>query len=216
MKAKFKEWDRVVLKPKYRRKKYGDSKCVGTIINVSNLYSYDGERMCYEVKFDDMSRVYVFYSYELDLLEPTPEEPRLVANIIETPDGTILWSRFTHDYVQYHDSVSDEDYMLDGGHEYRRTFVNVVPAKDLSVYSDDPWDLQRQYILRGTFDKADNRVWVPIAKLSNLHIKNLVADTGLKMYISYYKEMKYREEHNIEVPEHDYKNEGVESIIKKS
>lgn len=214
MKAKFKVGDRVIIRPERRRKRHVNSKCVGTVIDTSNLYSYDNKHLCYEVKIDDLDKIEVFYSYELNLVDKAAPERTMVANIIETPDGTILWSRFTHDYVQYHDSVSDEDYMLDGGREYRRTFVNTVPAKDLSVYSDDPWDLQRQYRLRGTFDKAGKRVWVPIAKLSNLHIKNLVANTGLRMDTPYWTELCYREDHHIEIPDHDYKNEGIQSLTK--
>ena len=128
-----------------------------------------------------------------------------------TPDGTILWSRHVHDYVQYHDRVSDEDYMLDGGTEYRRTLVNDIPAKDMTITSQDPWEVQREFILRGTFDKAGIRVWVPLSKLSNDHVKALVdmSDTNSK----YHQELQYRKERNIEVPEHDYASEGVEAIV---
>ena len=31
------------------------------------------------------------------------EEPFLIANRIQTPDGTILWSRHRHDYLEYQD-----------------------------------------------------------------------------------------------------------------
>ena len=62
------------------------------------------------------------------------EEPFLIANRIQTPDGTILWSRYTHDYLEYQDD-NGETYVLDGGTDYQRGSVNKVPAKDLSAKS---------------------------------------------------------------------------------
>ena len=68
----------------------------------------------------------------------------LIANRIQTPDGTILWSRHTHDCVFYEDA-NGETYMLDGGNEhYRRTSGNNEPAKDVSIYDDVNWDIQRK------------------------------------------------------------------------
>lgn len=139
------------------------------------------------------------------------EEVKVVANRVMTPDGTILWSRYTHDYVQYHDKVSDEDYMLDGGTEYRRTFVNKVPAKNMTITSQDPWGVQREFRLRGTFDKAGCRVWVPLSKLSNGHIKALV-DMMCNTNSIYHQELEYRKERNIDIADHDYANEGAEAI----
>ena len=146
-------------------------------------------------------------------------ERKLVANIWETPDGTILWSRFRHDCVFY-DDANGENYMVDGGNDYERISVNETahPMKSLCVYDDDPWDLQRQFILRGTFDKEGNRIFVPMAKLSNKHLENIVKDD-----VEYYdrtntvwkRELDYRKEHNIIVEEHNYENEKVENIIRK-
>ena len=181
--------------------KYKDAEGV-----VVNIYSINN-RCVYIVQIPDVTTAW-FYSYQL-------KEPVFcVASRVKTPDGTILWSRFTHDYVEYHDQVSDEDYMLDGGKSYRRSFVNNVPATDMSVNSDAPWEIQREVILRGTFDSEGRRVWVPISKLSDLHIKNLVFDSGLRMNTPYYKELSYREKHNINIPEHSYDLEGVQSITK--
>ena len=146
------------------------------------------------------------------------KEKQLVANVWETPDGTILWSRFGHDCVMYKDA-NGEEYMVDGGNEYERITVNKEhPMKSLCVYNTDPWDLQRQFILRGTFDKQGNRIFVPMAKLSNKHLSNIIKDD-----IEYYdrkstvwtREMNYRRKHRIVVEEHSYDNEKVENIIKK-
>lgn len=144
------------------------------------------------------------------------EKKTLIANRIQTPDGTILWSRFGHDFITYKDANGLE-YMLDGGNNYQRSYderdlPEEQKSKNLCVFDDAPWEEQREFILRGTFDNAGCRVWVPLSKLSNDHIKELaVADmSGTDSW--YYRELQYRKEHNINIAEHDYANEGVEAI----
>jgi hypothetical protein len=107
--------------------------------------------------------------------------------------------------------VSDEDYMVDGGTEYRRALVNKVPAKDMTITNREPWEVQREFILRGTFDNAGVRVWVPLSKLSNKHVKALM-ELMSNTNSMYHRELQYREEHNIDIADHDYANEGVEAI----
>lgn len=225
MKAKFKVGDRVMLESRYRRKKHKKLLCIGTVISVDDQYNTTWitslsaligghNRKHYTVLFDGCDEPDYFYSYELSLLKSVEDEHKVVASRVITPDGTLLWSRFTHDFVVYHDTVTDEDYMLDGGQSYKRMFTNKVPATDVSVYDNAPWELQRTVELRGTFDKVGNRVWVPICKLSNLHIKNLIMDSGIKMDTPYFTELCYREKNGIDIPDHDYKDEGVSSISK--
>ena len=140
----------------------------------------------------------------------------LIANRIQTPDGTILWSRFTHDCVFYEDA-NGERYMLDGGNDlYRRVSDNVEKAKDVSIYDDADWETQRQYRLRGTFDQDGHRVWVPLAKLSNDHLNAILEynkeNDQLLGNLPILKEMAYRKKNDIEIPEHDYTFEGVQPI----
>jgi hypothetical protein len=137
----------------------------------------------------------------------------VVANIVQTPDGTILWSRYTHDYVTYQDA-NGEFYMIDGGPSiFSRASVNKVSFKSLRVFDTDPWEKQRQVILRGTFDAKGWRVWVPLAKLSNEHVKNLIKDYPDHPF--YNIEFEYREENNIQIEEHDYASEHVKNTYKK-
>lgn len=137
----------------------------------------------------------------------------VVANIVQTPDGTILWSRYTHDYVTYQDA-NGEFYMIDGGPSIcSRASVNKVPFKSLCVFDTDPWEKQRQVILRGTFDAKGWRVWVPLAKLSNEHVENLIKDYPDHPF--YNKEFEYRKENNIQIGEHDYASEHVKNTYKK-
>ena len=140
----------------------------------------------------------------------------MIANMWETPDGTKLWSRHVHDCVFYEDANGIR-YMVDGGTEYCRLSDNKeYPMKNCCVFNDDPWDIQRQYILRGTFDNNGNRVWVPLCKLSNGHIEALIDDENVsqKLKDTYIKERDYRKKHKINIHTHDYAEEGVSSINK--
>ena len=70
---------------------------------------------------------------------------KLVLNRIRTPDQTVLTSRHRHDY-QYHKDKNGEIYMNDGGVEYIRRSINIEPYEDLSLYSDDPFEILRENI----------------------------------------------------------------------
>ena len=136
------------------------------------------------------------------------QEKQLIANRIQTPDGTILWSRHRHDFVSYKDSISEETYFIDGGNDYMRISVNNEPAKNLSVYDDEPWETQRMYRLWGS-----RGMWIPVSCLSNEHLENIINDgynnKGIRM------EYKYRNENNIVIPEHNYEDEQVYAITPK-
>ena len=139
----------------------------------------------------------------------------LIASRIQTPDGTVLWSRYRHDCVFYEDQNGDS-YMLDGGTAYRRISVNKEPSKDVSIYDDVDWSIQREYRLRGTFDQDGNRVWVPLSKLSNAHLNAILEYNKENDHplgnIEILSEIEYRKENNIEIPDHDYAFEGVQPI----
>jgi len=147
-------------------------------------------------------------------------EPFMIANRIQTPDGTILWSRFGHDYVVY-DDANGEQYMLDGGPDVLcwRSTVNKVPAKSLQVFSDAPFEEIRQVMLRGTKDKNGNPIWIPLYKMNNLHLvgvldynENMGIHSKYDQFIE--KEIEYRKEHNIVIEDKPYEPEdGVENII---
>jgi len=151
------------------------------------------------------------------------KEKKLIANRIQTPDGTILWSRHRHDCVMYEDA-NGETYMVDGGNDYCRTTDNKVYARNLSLFDDEPWDIQRQVRLRGVYNsKTGNLQWVPLNKLSNDHIDNIIKDekeyhSGRdNSYISIYEiERNYRIEHNIVINEHDYADEEIQPISKET
>ena len=143
------------------------------------------------------------------------EDKKLIANIWETPDGTRLWSRHVHDAIFYEDA-NGICYMVDGGTEYcHLSNNNEYPLKNRCIFDDEPWDIQRQFILRGTFDNNGNNVWVPLCKLSNGHIDSLIdygSSISNSLLNTYLKEKKYRNENKIVIYDHDYAKEGVKSI----
>ena len=133
------------------------------------------------------------------------KEPELLVNRIQTPDGTILISKFTHDFVSHVDA-NGEEYFIDGGMDYTRTSVNREPAKLLCLYDTDmktSFEEIRKYVYRGTFDEQGNRIWKPICELSNKHLNNIIkynkawGHSGSKQEKVIKKEIKYRKEHGI-------------------
>lgn len=139
-------------------------------------------------------------------------EKRLVANRWKTPDGTVLESVYTHDFVQYHDKVADDDYFIDGGIDYVRHSVNDIPMQDCCVWSTDPITVVREYFKRGTFDKDGNRIYVLIKNLSDAHLQNIIKDSDRLdlsngITIQYIRELAYRFDNNISIPEKQYTKE---------
>ena len=123
---------------------------------------------------------------------------KLLANRWQTPDGTILWSKFTHD-CQTHTDKKGRFFMVDGGNNYIRT-SNSELMKDLCVYSNGTFELEREWVLWGrNYDKNMNLLpeteWIPIKDLDTDHIYEI-----LTLYIpdSYRRLMEeeiiYREE----------------------
>ena len=105
----------------------------------------------------------------------TMEEPRLILSRIQTPDGTILTSYHRHDYVTYTDA-NGEEYILDGGNDYQRTSVNKESFKDLSIWSDAPYEIIRENFHRGGRGKNSDEPlkWVPLSEMSDEWIKNCI------------------------------------------
>lgn len=132
-------------------------------------------------------------------MEITTKERHLVLNRMQTPDGTILTSYHGHDYVSYTDK-NGETYVTDGGTNYLHRSVNEMPAKDLSVYSDAPYQILRESFHRGGRGKNGDEPlkWVPIAQMSNAWLEACIVyneERGFaKGYASsmYEKELKYR------------------------
>lgn len=73
----------------------------------------------------------------------------LIRNAIQTPDGTILESTHRHDYKEYTDA-NGKYYMVDGGLSYLRRSVH-KDQKDLSLYDNEPHEVQASVLKWGTY-----------------------------------------------------------------
>lgn len=131
----------------------------------------------------------------------------MLANLMKTPDGTILQSKHSHDYVQHLDKNGDT-YFIDGGLDYVRHSFNTEPATIITITQDSPFEEIRKYLLRGSFDKKGNRIWIPLKDMEVNHLlncimynyqfkevpKNVTIDKFTKQYI---RELNYRIENNM-------------------
>lgn len=136
----------------------------------------------------------------------------IIANMIRTPDGTILRSYHRHDYKEHLDK-NGKVYMVDGGTSYlRRNVHEDFPYEELSVYDDEPYTTLREYICRGSRGKDGKQPlsWIPLSKMSNDHLNNTVKYVQKKTgdysddYVKWYvKELEYRQNNNIFIPDLD-------------
>lgn len=124
-------------------------------------------------------------------------EPVILANRIQTPDGTILQSFNRHDYKTYTDK-NGHTYMVDGGYDYlRRNVVHEAPHTELSVYSDDPHDIIREAMHWGTRGKDGNQPlkYVPLKDMETDHIRACLDTQQLMLpafRVAMTNELKYR------------------------
>lgn len=100
-------------------------------------------------------------------------ERNLIRNRWKTPDGTVLISRHTHDFVSHKDA-NGEEYFIDGGNDYIRKSVNKEEMENMCVYSDDQFSLIRTVLCRVTFDENNKRIWIPLCNMSNPHLENCI------------------------------------------
>lgn len=136
-------------------------------------------------------------------------ERKLIASRMQTPDGTILESKYTHNYVTHVDKTNNYEYMLDGGTDYQRYSEPVdAPMVDLSVYTDSPYEEIRKYYSRGGRGKdGTERVkWVPLCEMSDEWLKNAITynyDEGHDIFCfansMYMRELIYRQDNNITI-----------------
>ena len=101
---------------------------------------------------------------------------QLLAQRIRTPDGTILQSYNRHDYKTHLDAKTGETYMVDGGLDYCRGIINVVPAEDLCVYVGDDFQHIRAAFSWGTRGKDGRQPlkYVPMKDLDTDHIQAIL------------------------------------------
>lgn len=124
-------------------KTYDWNKDVGDIILQLGIDPfYDDSKIDSFLEF-----IYENFVKQEDVSEEKPKRELLVLRV-QTPDGTILTSRHQHDF-QSHVDKNGETYFIDGGGIYYvRQSVNNVPAKDVSIYSNSPFEEIRENLTR--------------------------------------------------------------------
>lgn len=109
---------------------------------------------------------------------------RLLKNSIKTPDGTILTSKYTHDFVMYKDA-NGQDYGVDGGTEYARRIGNTNECEDLSIWIDEEkfeeeFEVIRENVQWGTRGKDGDKPlkFISVKEMTNDHLENMVTYKG--------------------------------------
>ena len=103
----------------------------------------------------------------------------LIRNALQTPDGTVIQSHGRHDYVTYTDA-NGKQYMVDGGLAYLRRSVHEDQV-DLSLYDDQPHEVQRELLTWGTYGiNGDQPLYYKtIADMDTGHLEAVVRLGGL-------------------------------------
>ena len=121
----------------------------------------------------------------------------IIQNAIRTPDGTILMSRSRHDYHSYVDTINGQTYMVDGGLDYIRRSIG--PVEDLTLWDEDPHEVIREKLLRGTRGKDGKGDYkqVILKDIDDEWLKNIISYEEEKRpdnpYLKYYREeLKFR------------------------
>lgn len=130
----------------------------------------------------------------------------ILANRIRTPDGTILQSFNQHDFCSYIDK-NGKSYAVDGGVAYLRRVCDSDDYEELSVFTDDPFEVQREAMHWGTYGiNGDQPLkYIALKDLDTEHIKAILRTqiqvSNERRYV-FYNELKYRELGKVEFHRH--------------
>lgn len=125
---------------------------------------------------------------------------------MKTPDGTILESKYRHDYVEHTDKVDGGYYMLDGGLDYQRfSAPNFEAIHWIRLTDESPYEEVRKVFCRGGRGKNGDKplTWIPLEKMTDEHLEATIVYCRLHGgagYIDLYEtELEYRKEHGISI-----------------
>lgn len=135
----------------------------------------------------------------------------IIHNSMQTPDGTILTSLYTHDFKEHIDA-NGEYYCNDGGRDYLRRSVNKEPAKDLTVTTESPWQEQREAFKWGTYGKSGDQPlqYVALNTMSTNHIQAILeTQKHIPQWMReliFERELQYRSHNDLHIWEHSTTN----------
>lgn len=124
---------------------------------------------------------------------------RLVCNMMRCNHCmNVLISHHAHDYKE----CSCGKVFIDGGTDYlRRGYSAIEDYTEMSLYSDNPFELLRHFIFRGSRGKDGKSPlkWIKLSLIDDDYLDNLIKykqDRGeTDMWYDYYvQEKKFREE----------------------
>ena len=122
-------------------------------------------------------------------------ERKIIVNQMRTPDGTLLVSRHQHDFVSYIDQ-NGETYFTDGGDAYLRRSINKIPAEDLTIYDDAPFEVIREHVSWGTFGKNGDQPlhFIALKDMEDAHIRAVLETQNPRPRLRKYmlQEQEYR------------------------
>lgn len=131
---------------------------------------------------------------------------KIIRNAIMTPDGTYLRSYHRHDYKSYVDEITGETYVVDGGNEYLRRSVNIIPAEDFTAYLDDDFDSKVRYaFVWKSYGKNGEHlpdgIYIALCDMEYEHILNILRTQdhirGTPIEELFKKELDYRNKQGI-------------------
>ena len=131
------------------------------------------------------------------------EEPKLLHNSIQCPDGTILVSRHRHDFVE-HKQEDGREYFIDGRLEYQRVGYSDRDYTNLAVYEGDNHTLIRERFEWGkNFEKDMNRlpetIYLKLKDITQDHLVALIEYTNgtynTRIHKVFVDELEYRNLH---------------------
>ena len=134
------------------------------------------------------------------LLKQNPDQ--LVLNSIKCPDGTILESRYRHNFVR-HVQEDGREYFVDGGFEYQRIGHSDDDYENLSLtVLDDHSIIRERFKWTRQLDADGNHLTEPqtiiLKDITDGHLQALLSWTssGYAWWINYVfvKEKEYRDE----------------------
>jgi hypothetical protein len=114
----------------------------------------------------------------IGVIKVSENNARLVKNCLETPDGTILYSRHRHDY-QHHIDENGKTYFTDGGLDYVRCSANGDEIHH-HVWNDEPFDKVREAVEWGTYGKDGNNPlsWKRLCDMTSEHIESILENVA--------------------------------------